>query len=211
MWSNGVISAVVLVGLAAGFMLIPRLRGARRASGVCETSRDTRRQIREQQALRQDMEQLLTRIEKAAAAAAQQIDGKMSELRELILACDAARTSTNVAAEPQPDVASPPSTRRTVGATGDTRDRSASKSSHTDHRPQPRTADERRVRQNGSVSPLIRTPREPAGCADDDERDDLHDRVLALADSGRRPMDVAEALDLPLGEVELILQLRALS
>ncbi len=170
-------TTVLIVGLIAAAAWACSARLARfsnrwRLHPAREAERETRHALREQIALKQELETLLERIEHAAAAATRELDSRLAQIREIGEPPSAARLEEAPPPEPQP--APPPSALRTTST------------------PQPRqvAASAVRVRRIEDVSPM-------------------HASVCEMAGSGKRPMQIAEALDLPLGEVELILSLRA--
>jgi hypothetical protein len=148
--SSGAIDSGLLGTLGALCLVILTLAFWRRSqqgrSTAREVTREQRARLRDQEQLRQAMQELLAQLEETATRVDAQVGTRITKLEELL-----------------------------------------------------RQADERLVTEVGRAGGV---------------RETCHDqcpRVCELADQGKTPIAIAEALNMPVGEVELMLDVRRLS
>ena len=134
--------------------------------------------LAQQRAVERDMQMLMRELSEMARKIGAQLDAKSARLEALIRAADERAGRLETQLR-----AEPPPQRRD----GD----------------QP-TADPREAASFTTSPPSIEIP-PPSSDADGDRR---HAQIYALADEGLSPVQIAERLDLPEGEVELIIALR---
>lgn len=184
---------LALVALCAVAVTVVELRRWQfRRVSLREVTRAERAALREQREVQQQTAALLAELEAAAERVSRLVDEKIVKLHAELRAadCTAQRPDRLRSATRSPTPAVAPGAPETSRADC---------VAETPERAGPCAAAEAAV------------PRAAARRLDElAPRDPRLDRVLELAASGRRSMQIAEALSMPLGEVELILNLHRL-
>lgn len=191
---------LALVALCAVAVAVVELRRWQfRRVSLREVTRAEQAALREQREIHQQTAALLAELQAAAESVSRLIDEKIERLHAELRAAERAATRT----------AAPPAGAEYSKSRGGTNDGSPepsvsaleppAKSSPATSGPVAPAADSIVLRAAARPLEELAPPRDPR-----------IDRVLELAAAGRRSMQIAEALSMPLGEVELILNLRRL-
>jgi hypothetical protein len=185
---------LVLGGLCLAMISVALVRWVReRRVTSRDLTREQRARLREQQEVRRSMEELLTQLEEVSDRINAQTDAQFARLAELIAAADQRIAQLEPPGD-RPRAAAHPKGQPAPVA-----------SSFLSEAP-PRTAE---LAVPPGAPPLrSATARASATPAPGASRSERFRRIYELADSGSTPIAIADALSLPLGEVELILTLR---
>ncbi len=154
------------------------IRKKRRRPGVSNSARDTVDELRQRQAVRGDLDQLMTEVEQLAKRFGAQLDAKTAHMERLI----------EEANEKIAELKQLQQTQRNVDAL----------------RP-PETPE---APQASSLKPQDSSAPKPQAFEPPDPDADLKARVCELSDMGNDPIEIAKQLDEHVGKVELILALR---
>jgi hypothetical protein len=187
---NGMIT-LLLVLCGTVIMVVLLRRHQFRKVSQRDVARDHIARVRDQHRLRESMDELLVQLEEVSRRVGAQVDTKFAKLEKVIRDADDRLVRLETALKPtsgklaKPLIAMPSaSTRRSTNASASA------------------TAVHDETETEGE------TPAEPRPSIEPD--DARFKSVYELADAGATPIKIAEQLDLPLGEVVLILNLRKL-
>ena len=177
--------ALLLVLCAIVIMVVLLRRHQFRGTTQREMARDHVARIRDQHRLRESMDELLIQLEEVSRRVSAQVDTKFAKLEKVIRDAD-------------------DRTARLEGVLRRAGGESAKPRTATPSVPTGAAASLLRGRAGGDFESHAeqRAPAEPV--------DPRFERIYELVDAGATPIKVAEQLDMPLGEVELILNLRKL-
>ncbi|MGD8451427.1 MAG: hypothetical protein PVJ57_06375 [Phycisphaerae bacterium] len=174
-------------------------RNQRRVAASAEHSRDELRTLREQAALPSTMSELMVQLEEFSRRINAQLDTKFARLETVVRDADdriakLKQLLTQLGeAPPQAVRKAPPAARAPRSEV-----RPATDNDAPPKRPAPPAA-----------APPAKPSADPVAVNPDLlPRHETAQRVYALADRGATPIQIAEETDLPLGEVELLLNLR---
>lgn len=194
--SNGMMM-VLLVLCATTIMIMLLRRHQFRGVTGRDMARDHLARIRDQHKLRESMDQLLVELEEVSRRVGAQVDTKFVKLETVIRDADdrIARLEDLLAGLERRGRSASPAHRR------DERSRPAAP---TAKEPTAATPARQATNKNDGAgsTPTGHPPAEPT--------DSRFRRVYELVDAGASPIKAAEQLGMPLGEVELILNLRRL-
>lgn len=197
-FQNGLFLLLGVVGLTFYSLVLLR-RNRKHSDTTNRRMRDQFSELRAHSQLRGSMEELLLRLEEVSRRTNAQLDTKFARLEAVVRDADdrigrlerlvaAAGVAANRAAAEEGNLASAPPTADSGGdaaGAGDPGRGSAPAVRPSEHRGQPVPAREADSRVPADVR-----------------------RIRELADGGLTPIKIAERLGLPLGEVELVLNLR---
>ena len=182
---NNGMATVLLVLCATVIMIVLLRRHQFRKTTSRDMSRDHIARIRDQHKIRGSMEELLIQLEEVSRRVGAQVDTKFAMLEKVIR--DADERIARLEQIPEPSDATKPVApeRKPVRA------------------PQP-------IAQPPPAQASVEMPASTETSAPTEPIDPRFQRVYELVDAGDSPIKIAEQLALPLGEVELILNLRTL-
>jgi hypothetical protein len=185
--ASGAIDSGLLGGLGVICLVILTItlwrRSQQRRATARDLTREQRARLRDQEQLRQAMEELLAQLEETATRVDTQIAARTTKLEELLRQADERVLGTTAGGTAVPAGGTAVLAGGTAVLAGGTAV------------PAGGTA----VPAGGTAVPAVK----PHG--------DQRQRVCELADQGKTPIAIAEALHMPIGEVELILNVRHLS
>jgi len=172
------IAAGVVVVVLLLILLWPRVHGGGSTRNRGDALAGADVSLAQQRSVERDMQTLMSELSEMARKIGAQLDAKSARLEALIRAAD------ERAGRLETQLRAEPAPQRRDGD-------------------QP-TDDPREAASFTTSPPSIEIP-PPSSDADGDRR---HAQIYALADEGLSPVQIAERLDLPEGEVELIIALR---
>jgi hypothetical protein len=177
---NGMTMLLLVLCATVVMVLLLRRHQFRRTTGR-DVVREQIARLRDQHRLHQSMDELLVQLEEASRRIGAQIDTKFAKLEAVIRDADDRIARLERASGLLKDRRSTPieATEAVAGAAEDREDLAVQ-----------------------TPSPAMERPGSP------DRIDPRLQRVYELVDEGATPIKAAEALGMPLGEVELILNLR---
>lgn len=187
-------SMVVLLGVLCLVMLsISMLRRSyERQTTQRDLSREQLARLRDQKEIRVSMEELMVQLEEVARRVNAQIDTRFVKLETIIQDADQRiahlRQLARDAETPAPKADAPPPAEEFAPGLA------------TAEAPEPRPATGRASEPARSAAPAVEKMPQT--------REERFQRVYGLADQGTPAIGIADALNLPLGEVELILRMR---
>jgi hypothetical protein len=198
----------LLAFLGVALLLIQLRRRQFRTTGGRDVTRAQSTRLRDQRGVQQAMDQLLLQLEELSRRINAQVDTKFLKLEMVIRDADdrIARLEGLLGKPKQPGT-------RTAGGVKAPEPKPASVPGDGSR---PTTASARAsVAPPGPSTPPAMASTSPGRTGDASEpakpvmpTDPRVGRVHALADAGQQPIKIAEELDMPLGEVEFILNLR---
>jgi hypothetical protein len=179
---------LVLVLAATVIMIMLLRRHQFRASTQRDLGREQLARIREQRGLRQSMDELLLQLEDVSRRVGAQVDTKFAKLETVIRDADERIDRLErILGRPATGNGSPDAARDQP----DAKPRQAAPPAQPTHQAGGRASASRKLPATEPTDPRVA-------------------RVYELVDAGATPIKAAEQLGLPLGEVELILNLRKL-
>jgi len=195
--SGGLTILLVVLGAVSISLIVLRRRQSHMASQR-ETPSQKVQRVKGAQRVREVADDLLVQLEQVAREVNARLDTKFARLERVVRDADQriARLEQLLGHSPDAPAACSPSSE-------------APRPSRSAHDPQPRAAQ----RSPTAADPDARSA--PARTSDATPQDAAlvnprHRRVYNMFDAGTAPFQIAEALDMPLSEVELILNLREL-
>lgn len=200
-FDKGMLSLLMMLS-AIAIMLILMRRHQFRSATRRDVSREQIARLRDQRNLQQSMDELLLQIEEMSRQVSAQLDTKYAKLELVIRDADEriarlenllGRRETAAA----PVAAAPSGTMDSTRAANVSRAREKTRSVIA--------ATDRQTFAEASPASGTSGGKPPISRENDDPR---FKQIYDLADAGHTPIQTAEALALPLGEVELILNLR---
>jgi len=180
--ANGMMM-LLLVLCAVVIMIVLLRRQQFRSTSRRDMARDHVARIREQRGLHQSMDELLLQLEDMSRRIGAQVDTKFAKLETVIR--DADERIARLEA---------------ILGQSDTKEKS---------RKPRRAASRRDTPVKSAPDPAPPSIGKPAPAIENTDPRFAH--VYALADGGTTPIEIAKQLDMPLGEVELILNLRKIA
>ena len=184
---------IALVLMAVGLLRRAQSRGV----SARDVTREQRARLREQRDVQQSMDELLTQLEEVSrrinaqaetqlaklTAAIEAADARLARLERPLTIRSAARAVATAGRATPPPAPLPPPPVAAPDAPGP-----------------PESA------PSAAESPPTMTPQPPTPSSE--SRDARRQRIYELADAGTTPITIADTLQVPLGEVELVLNLR---
>jgi hypothetical protein len=184
---NNGLMMLMLVLCATVIMIVLLRRHQFRGTSRREMARDHVSRIRDQHRLRQSMDELLVQLEEASRRVGAQIDTKFAKLETVIQDADDRLARLE----------------HVLGRLGG--EKAASRASAGGRSTRPAS-----ITRTPPTSGAEKVARNSPGRSPGEAPDPSFERVYELIDAGASPLKTAEQLGLPLGEVELILNLRKL-
>ncbi|MBN2447559.1 MAG: hypothetical protein JXO22_12575 [Phycisphaerae bacterium] len=194
--------AMVILAIGIGMWT---LRNAQRRARQRSPARDLLDQSREERDVRRSMDTMMVELEEFARRVNAQIDTKAAKLEQLIRDADDRLSQLNAASgSPAARVAASASTARPFGANPADRPPAAFNRPAIDHvvddseeapPPSGGVSSASQVRQDTSASGRLRPT------------DERSIEICSLADAGQTPLQIAQSLEMPVGEIELVLRL----
>ncbi len=174
---------VLLFVVVATFMMLIMIRRGRRPTvGAREQAQQKMSELRDQTEIRDSMDKLLVRLEEYSREVNGQLDTKFVRLEQVIQdADDRIARLQSVIGEHDKRLGRLVATRRKL---------------------RPRSEPKKQISVDSSEAAVA-----PSG--DANSADPRYKNVYDLADAGSSPIDIAERLGIPAGEIELILNLRS--
>lgn len=178
---------LLLVLCACTIMIVLLRRHQFRSSTQRDQGREQLARVRDQRRLHQSMDELLVQLEDASRRIGAQLDTKFAKLETAIRDADDRITRLRGVLQQPDDVQPHPPLTSAKGSRSVPAGASSTKS-------------------GGDAESQSRSDQE----ADEGSADPRFQRIYDLVDAGATPIRAAEELGMPLGEVELILNLRKL-
>ena len=228
--TKGLLSLLMMLS-AVAIMLIMLRRHQFRGATRRDVAREQLANLREQGRLHQSMDDLLIQLEEVSRRVSAQVDTKFAKLEQVVRDADVRiarlerllgkhegdRSTTRApAAQPSMPPTTPPSLSQSPAQAPPAKS-PVSPGPSTPREPSAsREKRNRQTRADASNRPNASSPARPASPAANppaadppaNNIDPRFQHVYDLVDAGHSPIQAAEALSLPLGEVELILNLR---
>jgi hypothetical protein len=211
---SGFLAALLVFAAVSISLLLVRRKYARTTSNR-ETGRDAVERIKDTQRIRDVADDLLVRLEQVAREVNAELDTKFTRLECVVRDADdriarlqhlLAQVSAETSQGPELKTQDSARSESAITTPPPVKAASVSKRSTVDQSRQHRRA------VNSTENSGQSDERAPAGSEASGARqrptDPHRQRVYDMFDAGRPLIQIAEALDLPLGEVELILNLR---